>query len=326
MRAILKAKPTVPTVKALRLFLDTSFETEGAKRQWEKISTHWSKTGGLDVCDSPKLCDFTLITLADCHEGYARTIRNLSKLFRYSSNRDRLFVFDTYDCPAGLFPGIYASLRAYLHSGSRHKTGCYMKTLNEFVDYRDPELSKPELLFSFQGNYTSRVLKDLFSFDFRRSDILIERSAPSIMIEDMKRFANTIWRSKFVLCPRGIGISSFRLFETMQSGRVPIIISDDWVPCCYINWNKVSLRVREQDIAKLPEICHANENRWREMGREARRTWVEWFSEAGLAKLIRSSLADIVRTRRFPESVYLLQSPFRLIANSGRTAAARSVS
>jgi len=310
----------------MRLFLDTSFDFEWAKRGWEQVSAHWSRTGELIVCDMPKSCDFILITLTECREGYSETTDKLCKLFRNSPSRDRTFVFDTYDCPAGVFPGIYSCLRAYLFSSIRHRTGCYMKTLNEFVDYRDPELSKPEFLFSFQGNYTSRVRKHLFSFKFCRSDILIEKSDRSIGMGDMKRFADTIWRSKFVLCPRGVGMSSHRLFETMQSGRVPVIISDHWVPCCYIDWDKISLRVRERDIGRLPEICHANEDRWVQMGREARRTWVEWFSEAGLAKLIKSSLTEIARTRRFSERVYQLQSPFRLAANSGRLVAARSAS
>jgi hypothetical protein len=208
-----------------------------------------------------------------------------------------------------------------------------MRTFNKFVDYMDPELSEPELLFSFQGGYTSRVRKNLFSLEFGRSDVLIEKIENGIGVDGSsirefqeKRFADTIWRSKFVLCPRGIGMSSLRLFETMQSGRVPVIISDHWVPCSYVDWSKVSLRVRERDIGRLPEICHANEDRWVEMAREARRTWVDWFSEAGLAKFIRTSLSDIARTRRFSESFYLLQSPFRLAANSGRIAAARFAS
>jgi len=240
-----------------------------------------------------------------------------------------MFVFDFHDYAAGLFPGIYVSLRAYLFSSSRHRTGCYARPFNKFVGYRDPKVSKPEFLFSFQGSYTSRVRRHLFSLEFCRCDILIEKIKQGTRIDDIaiqKEFADTIWRSKFVLCPRGVGMSSIRLFETMQSGRVPVIISDHWVPCSYIDWSKFSLRVRERDIGRLPEICQDNEHRWVEMAREARRTWVEWFSEAGLAKLIGTSLLDITRTRRFSESLYLLQSPFRLAVNSGRISAARYLS
>jgi hypothetical protein len=316
----------------MRLFLDTSFETEWGKRQWARISSHWNMPGHPIIWDSPEACDFILITLASPRESYESTIAKLSQLFRNSPNRDRICVFDSGDCPAGLFPGIYTSLRRYLFSSNRHRTGCYTWTFNEFVDYKDPGLSNPEFIFSFQGNLTSRVRNHLLSLKFDRSDVHLEKSEPfwhriadPELLPFKKRYADMIWRSKFVLCPRGIGASSFRLFEAMQSGRAPVIISDQWVPCSDIDWNKICLRVRERDIAKLPEICQANEHRWVEMGREARRIWVEWFSQTGLAKLIYSSLTGIARTRRYSESVYLLQWPLRLALHSGRTAAARYI-
>jgi hypothetical protein len=129
-----------------------------------------------------------------------------------------------------------------------------------------------------------------------------------------------------VLCPRGIGTSTFRLFETMQSGRVPVILSDAWVPSAGIDWNAVSLRVPERDIARLPEICTAALPRWDGMAREARRAWEEWFSPAGMGKLVRTSIEDIRRTRRFGESFYRLGWPMRRGAANFRQSAARAVS
>jgi hypothetical protein len=31
-------------------------------------------------------------------------------------------------------------------------------------------------------------------------------------------------------CPAGIGPATYRLFEAMELGRVPVILSDEWVP------------------------------------------------------------------------------------------------
>jgi hypothetical protein len=58
--------------------------------------------------------------------------------------------------------------------------------------------------------------------------------------------------------------------------------------------------VREADIARLPEICAANEHRWPGMAEQGRQTWEHWFSPAGMGELVRASLEDIVR-RRLPE-------------------------
>ena len=40
-----------------------------------------------------------------------------------------------------------------------------------------------------------------------------------------RRYAELTKASKFVLCPRGVGASTIRLFETMRMGRVPVILS-----------------------------------------------------------------------------------------------------
>jgi hypothetical protein len=117
-----------------------------------------------------------------------------------------------------------------------------------------------------------------------------------------------------VLCPRGIGTSSFRLFETLQSGRVPVILSDSWVPCAGMDWDAFSLRVRERDIGRLPEICLASESRWESMARAGRRAWEEWFSPAGMARLIRRSIEEIVAARRFGERFYRAEWPVRSAA------------
>ena len=40
-----------------------------------------------------------------------------------------------------------------------------------------------------------------------------------------RRYAETTKASKFVLCPRGLSVSSISLFETMRMGRVPVILA-----------------------------------------------------------------------------------------------------
>ena len=54
-------------------------------------------------------------------------------------------------------------------------------------------------------------------------------SKAPVFEERRHRFREVLEASKFVLCPRGQGTSSIRLYETLASGRVPVIIADDWV-------------------------------------------------------------------------------------------------
>ncbi|MEO6731801.1 MAG: exostosin family protein [Ferruginibacter sp.] len=91
-------------------------------------------------------------------------------------------------------------------------------------------------------------------------------------------FIDVINESSFVLCPRGIGPCSYRLFETMQLGRVPVIISDEWVPIPNIDWDRFTITVPESKIALIPQILNERKNEALEMGRLARKYWEECFS------------------------------------------------
>ena len=211
-----------------------------------------------------------------------------------------------------------------------------MQSFNEFVGQSvgtTPAGATGEFryLFSFQGNLTSRTRGRLFATAWNRDDVLVERTQPiwtdtAGHTELKKHYADILDASRFVLCPRGIGTSTFRLFETLQSGRVPVILSDDWVAPAGIDWDAISLRVREADIGRLAEICEANLQRWPGMAGQARQTWERWFSPAGMGELVRTSLEDILRRRRLPERTYRLGWPLRRSYSAARGALARGVS
>jgi hypothetical protein len=129
--------------------------------------------------------------------------------------------------------------------------------------------------------------------------------------------------SHFVLCPRGFGASSIRLFEAMACGRAPVIISDDWVPPRGPDWSKFSIRVREGDIEEIPRILKELEPNAHILGRNARRAWEEWFSpDVLLDRLVMEGL-EILRANRNTEwtrrliRAYLNLAPTRILKRSG---------
>jgi hypothetical protein len=333
----------------LKIFIDNSFETQWECARWQKIIGSWDDSS-LIICDSMQGVDVILVTLTGPKDDYAKAIDCIAQSKKYAVLAEKVFVFDPSDSAIGLFPGIYASLTSYLFSHKRHRTGCYLPSFNEFITYKGPDCEGwIRYLFSFQGSGNSRVRRRLFLTDFGSNDVLIECREPAggrmaggipgsaedafwasspEMMEFKRQYAEVITRSKFVLCPRGYGSSgSYRVFETMQSGRVPVIISDAWVPWSNIEWSKFSLWVREKDIANLPNICLEARDRWITMALEARKTWEEWFSPRGLAKLIETSILDIKRARKCPER--LLRSfdwPLRRSLAQGRHLAVRSYS
>jgi hypothetical protein len=117
-------------------------------------------------------------------------------------------------------------------------------------------------------------------------------------------------KSRFMLCPRGQGMASIRLFDAMQMGVAPVIISDKWIRPEGPDWESFAVFVAERDIARLPEILTVHESRWREMGQLAHAAWDKWFRAEDEFNYIVDSLAHIKTNRVIPERVMRLTWPF----------------
>ena len=110
------------------------------------------------------------------------------------------------------------------------------------------------------------------------------------------QYLEVLAESHFVLCPRGNGPCSYRLFESMQLGRSPIIIADEWMEIEGIDWNAFSIRIPERDIGRLQPILAARKSESLEMGRIARRVWEEHLAPAAsLRTLATAAFAVLAR-------------------------------
>lgn len=70
------------------------------------------------------------------------------------------------------------------------------------------------------------------------------------------RFVNSIFNNDYTLCVRGAGNYSFRFYETLSAGRIPLFINTDCVlPLdSVIDWKKYCVWVEEGDIKKIDQI------------------------------------------------------------------------
>jgi hypothetical protein len=86
--------------------------------------------------------------------------------------------------------------------------------------------------------------------------VMIDPNSHSITEDNIKIFRDLINNSIFGLCPRGYGPTSFRLYETIQMGSIPIFISDEfWLPFAeYIKWEKLAVLVTPEEIDQIPKI------------------------------------------------------------------------
>src|SRR5438105_4899673 len=198
---------------------------------------------------------------------------------------EKCFMYWDDDAVVPLLPGIYtnAVTSDLFHL---HRTASHM-----FIDALNPHVApmphvQKRYLFSFAGGSTSLVRKKLYNIDFKRPDVLVHNTSdyyhwdPSQQDRDerQKRYVEAIAASHFALCPRGASAGSLRLFEVMQVGVAPVLISDDFMLPAGPDWDKFLIRVPERNIRKLPQILEPHLSEASERGGLARLAWEQWFS------------------------------------------------
>jgi Exostosin family len=210
----------------------------------------------------------------------------------------RVFVYDERDAPRDLLPGAYVSMPRTRFNVRRHRAAGYYKLRNDTRGMRDTD---PDLLFSFQGRRSGAVRNEVLSLQCSRA--LVEDTSHydafadslSEASEMRARYCEVIGRSKFVLCPRGAGTSSFRLFEALAAGRVPVVLSDDWVEPRGIDWTSCSVRIAERDAAEVPQRLESIEQSWPVLSAAARTAYDEMFGPTVWFHRVVEHCADLQR-------------------------------
>ena len=67
-------------------------------------------------------------------------------------------------------------------------------------------------------------------------------------------YCNVIAKSVFGLCPRGYGITSFRIMECLQYGTIPVYVSDRFLIPHNADFNEYGVLVDERDLGRIEDI------------------------------------------------------------------------
>ena len=206
----------------------------------------------------------------------------------YRTHSDRCAVYTEDDNYLPLAPGVYCSAtNDESATAGRVFSYSYVSASGRYSNpYVTEAGTEKTLLFSFQGGSTSLLRKRMFNLRFDRPDLLIENTSAYYhwdltqpnREERQRRYAETVAKSRFVLCPRGAGSGSIRLFEVMQAGVAPVLISDDYLLPAHVPWDTFLIRVAERDIARLPALLEPCVDSVAERGLLARRAWLDYFS------------------------------------------------
>lgn len=114
---------------------------------------------------------------------------------------------------------------------------------------------------------------------------LIDRTA------DVEAFELVMARSMFALCPRGYGRTSYRLYEAMQMGAVPVYVYDDpgpWLPWADVmDWSQLAVLCH---VAELPglydRLAGMTAAAWCGMRAAIRAAWLDHFTMDGMCRQI----------------------------------------
>lgn len=275
-----------------------------------KESAERSRFKSHTLTSNPQEAD--LILFAELHGAgpYFELIRRHPLVRKY---REKCFLFCSNFFVIPFLPGVYASIEKRWCS-RRTRSGFYLGVSeNEFVQFTPPASDLP-YLYSFVGSIgNAAVRRDLATlvdprFFFQDTSahydrILYGERKPEEVKAFWRRYAETMQASKFVLCPRGLGPGTVRLFDTMRMGRVPVILSDDWVEPAGPRWNTFSIRIPEKEFARIPALLAAREADAVSMGQLAREQWEEWFSEDVCFHRVVEWCLQIKSGRRVPEKL-----------------------
>ena len=114
---------------------------------------------------------------------------------------------------------------------------------------------------SYIGRPTHKIRKKLEKHLRKNPDFYIKNISSmdaNISKKNQELFLKKMYESYFSICPRGFGPTSFRLYESIKLGIVPVYVSDEhFLPFeDIIDWSKFSIILKSNKIKKLPKVLN----------------------------------------------------------------------
>jgi len=166
----------------------------------------------------------------------------------------KYFTVSTHDdAPMGNFP----SDTKHFYAGGNSTVGTDPIPLicSELRHDKDPQ----KLIFcSFVGSATNPLRNNLLGYFHGKEGYSINAFhwRPDVTQDQQRLFLDCTSRSRFALCPRGYGATSYRLYEALQLGAIPVYYSDKhllpWSD--ELDWNEFCIVVGSQ--TKFEDLDH----------------------------------------------------------------------
>jgi len=277
---------------------------DGRTREADEFSRLYSacKEPKVELVDSYENADVVFVTDLHHRNIYADVIVRRE----HRANYNKLICYSEADFPPDKLPGIYTC--GSLKKRSVRGAPFYFWFKNhESCSEENIRADRP-YIFSFMGRNCSKVRGDILGMSVADSGVMyyIENTTKSYPffnavksrnqdeIKSQKAHYNDVMsKSKFVLAPRGTGLSSFRQYEAMVLGCVPVVLSDDLRQPEFVNWEKCSVKIAESDVNTIPRMLKALEPKFDSMSMAAKAAYKKLMDPACYWKYIEDSIISI---------------------------------
>lgn len=154
-------------------------------------------------------------------------------------------------------------------------------------------INEPKTIFcSFVGSRTHPIRDMMLQRWSNDEDFIFafqQYWTETVPKKNLTLFTTLTCKSKFTLCPRGYGKSSFRLYEAIQLGSVPVYISDShYLPWAdELDWSEFCVLIKPEQINDLKTILSSySDNQIKKMVNTGQKLYNEYFSMEGMCKQI----------------------------------------
>lgn len=238
-----------------------------------------------EITDDPNEAD--IIIFAEHHPGPDPFFFDVLKNKIYKKFKHKCYLYHDADYSLTFIPTISPSILKSKSDPVFHRPYSYLVQLSPNSAIRETlPSSDKKFLFSFIGAKRNQLSRNkIFELKYDRSYVFDTANKKSWELSAAERteyeqiYANVCYESKFILCPGGLGPNSYRLYESLEMGIAPVIISDEWVPSEGPEWDNFSVRIAESEVYKIPAILEEKEAEYSKMGQLARQAWLDWFAK-----------------------------------------------
>lgn len=250
------------------------------------------------ICSRPEDADIILFVEDGQFDDYL--YKRLSMHTLVKRFPDKTFMYNEVDKPWCVLPGLYCNMPRRFFQPKRQSAMPMLTIPNDLVGqiYDPADHSERKWLYSFVGAASHRCRTSIFKLADHSeaiqdtSDFNVWEAPAEVRLRAERNYADIMADSLFVLCPRGIGTSSYRLFETLQAGRAPVVISDQWVEPPHIDWDFI-IRIPESDVARIPEVLQGMAGEARARGEAARAAWEQAYAPDVMFNTIAETLVAL---------------------------------